>query len=33
MLNWCKQRRKIIKVGALKEERVEKFRKILEMTE
>ena len=33
MVNWQKQQRKLINAGALKQERVEKFRKLLEMTE
>ena len=33
MLNWVKQQRKLVNAGALKPERVEKFRKLLEMTE
>ena len=33
MLNWVKQQRKLVNAGALKAERVEKFRKLLEMTE
>ncbi len=33
MLNWVKANRKALNVGRLKEERVEKFRKLLEMTE
>lgn len=32
-LNWCKANRKALNAGKLKEERVEKFRKLLEMTE
>jgi len=33
MLNWVKANRKALNAGKLKEERVEKFRKLLEMTE
>ena len=33
MLNWLKANRKALNAGTLKEERVEKFRKLLEMTE
>ena len=33
MLNWVKQQRKLVNAGALKAERVEKFRKLLEITE
>jgi len=33
MLNWVKQQRKLVNAGALKAERIEKFRKLLEMTE
>ena len=33
MLNWVKQQRKLVNAGALKTERVEKFRKLLELTE
>jgi len=33
MLNWCKANRKALNAGKLKPERVEKFRKLLEMTE
>ena len=33
MLNWLKANRKAMNAGTLKEERVEKFRKLLEMTE
>lgn len=32
-LNWLKANRKILNAGTLKEERVEKFRKLLELTE
>ena len=32
-LNWCKANRKALNAGKLKEERVEKFRKLLELTE
>ena len=33
MLNWVKQQRTLVNAGALKAERVEKFRKLLEITE
>jgi len=33
MLNWVKANRKALNAGKLKSERVEKFRKLLEMTE
>ena len=33
MLNWVKQQRKLKNKGELKAERMEKFRKLLEMTE
>ena len=33
MLNWLKVNRKAMNVGKLKPERVEKFRKLLEMTD
>ena len=33
MLNWCKANRKTMNSGKMKAERVEKFRKLLEMTE
>ena len=33
LLNWVKQQRKLINVGALKPERMEKFRKLLELME
>ena len=33
MLNWLKANRKAMNAGRLKPERVEKFRKLLEMTE
>ena len=33
MLNWCKANRKTMNSGKMKSERVEKFRKLLEMTE
>ena len=33
MLNWLKANRKVLNAGKLKPERVEKFRKLLEMTE
>ena len=32
-LNWLKANRKVLNAGKMKEERVEKFRKLLEMTE
>ena len=32
MLNWCKANRKALNAGKMKLERVEKFRKLLEMT-
>lgn len=32
-LNWMKHNRKVMNAGALKPERVEKFRKLLEMME
>ena len=32
-LNWLKANRKVLNVGKMKAERVEKFRKLLEMTE
>lgn len=32
-LNWLKANRKALNAGKLKEERVEKFRKLLELTE
>ena len=32
-LNWLKANRKVMNVGKMKAERVEKFRKLLEMTE
>ena len=32
-LNWLKANRKVLNAGTLKPERVEKFRKLLEMTE
>lgn len=32
-LNWCKANRKALNAGKMKPERVEKFRKLLEMTE
>ena len=32
-LNWLKANRKALNAGTLKEERVEKFRKLLELTE
>ena len=33
MLNWLKANRKVLNAGKMKAERVEKFRKLLEMTE
>ena len=33
MLNWLKANRKALNAGKMKAERVEKFRKLLEMTE
>ena len=33
MLNWLKANRKAMNAGKMKEERVEKFRKLLELTE
>ena len=33
MLNWCKANRKVLNAGKMKPERVERFRKLLEMTE
>ena len=33
MLNWLKANRKLMNAGKMKAERVEKFRKLLEMTE
>ena len=33
MLNWLKANRKALNAGKLKSERVEKFRKLLELTE
>jgi len=33
MLNWCKANRKALNAGKMKPERVEKFRKLLELTE
>ena len=33
MLNWVKANRKTLNAGKMKTERVEKFRKLLEMTE
>ena len=33
MLNWCKANRKALNAGKMKPERVDKFRKLLEMTE
>ena len=33
MLNWLKANRKVLNAGKMKVERVEKFRKLLELTE
>ena len=33
MLNWLKANRKVLNAGKMKAERVEKFKKLLEMTE
>ena len=33
MLNWCKANRKALNAGKMKAERIEKFRKLLELTE
>lgn len=33
MLNWLKANRKVLNVGNMKADRIEKFRKLLEMTE
>ena len=33
MLNWVKQQRKLVNAGELKAERMEKFKKLLEMGE
>lgn len=33
MLNWVKANRKVLNAGKMKADRVEKFRKLLEMTE
>ena len=33
MLNWLKANRKVLNAGKMKSERVEKFRKLLELTE
>ena len=33
MLNWLKANRKVMNAGKMKAERVEKFRKLLELTE
>ena len=33
MLNWVKANRKVLNAGKMKPERMEKFRKLLEMTE
>jgi hypothetical protein len=33
ILNWLKANRKVLNAGKMKPERVEKFRKLLEMTE
>ena len=33
VLNWCKANRKALNAGKMKAERVERFRKLLELTE
>ena len=33
MLNWCKANRKALNAGKINEDRVEKFKKLLELTE
>ena len=33
MLNWLKANRKVLNVGNMKADRIEKFRKLLELTE
>ena len=33
MLNWCKANRKALNAGKMKPERMEKFKKLLELTE
>ncbi len=33
MLNWCKANRKLLNAGKMKVERVETFKKLLELTE
>ena len=33
MLNWLKANRKVLNAGTMKPERMEKFRKLMEMTE
>ncbi len=33
MLNWLKANRKVLNAGKMKAERIEKFKKLLEMTE
>ena len=33
MLNWLKQQRKLLNAGRLKDDRVERFRRLLEMME
>jgi hypothetical protein len=33
MLNWVKHQRKLMNAGELKEERVEKFKRLLELSE
>ena len=33
MVNWCKQQRKMMNAGALKPERVERFKRLVELME
>ena len=33
MVNWCKQQRKLVNAGALKDERMEKFRELMDLSE
>lgn len=33
LVNWCKHQRKVLNAGNMKVERVEKFRKLLELVE
>ena len=33
MVNWCKQQRKLLNKGEMKEERLESFRELMEMCE